>query len=550
MEPSSLLHTGKVINSRYRLVTPIGHSPRAQAYLADDIRVRKQVIVKIFEQPLSRNDSNSEDFNNGLQSLSKSSHPNLLKVVDWGLGDHPYIVTDFLAGGSLRGMLSRNAILSGAQISFIGTEVLKGISYLHERGIVHGSLKPENILFDINGDTKLAEFGLYRKSSHNTDDEEVINNLYLSPEQRNGEILSPPSDVYSFALIIKELIEKQLVLGSSINEEEAGTQNRNKETLNSLKAAIRGSFSENISDRLSASELLEKFTQISLKSENSSLLPVESGLNPDFFNQVPDQTELFDTVGKPNLKLRIKHTVLYLKARITRWVWLLLMGVLVTGMIIIINENDNEEDILSSLVPEVSGLTVEKLLEQVDGFWVLEEALTRQDGSEAGEILKTIPIEGTDLGEGEVLTYFISLGPELRTIPNGLAGLTVVEAESALLGARLQLGEVFEVSNEDITAGLVIGPSTLLDELPTGTEVDIDISSGPELRTVPNGLVGDTFELAETAIVLEGLQAQVVEVFHPNIGVGKVIGLDPESGTQIPRDAIVNILVSKGPVND
>ena len=107
-----------------------------------------------------------------------------------------------------------------------------------------------------------------------------------------------------------------------------------------------------------------------------------------------------------------------------------------------------------------------------------------------------------------------------------------------------------EVSNEDITAGLVIGPSTLLDELPTGTEVDIDISSGPELRTVPNGLVGDTFELAETAIVLDGLQAQVVEVFHPNIGVGKVIGLDPESGTQIPRDAIVNILVSKGPVND
>ena len=160
MEPSSLLHTGKVINSRYRLVTPIGHSPRAQAYLADDIRVRKQVIIKIFEQPLSRNDSNSEDFNNGLQSLSKSSHPNLLKVVDWGLGDHPYIVTDFLAGGSLRGILSRDATLSGAQISFIGTEVLKGISYLHERGIVHGSLKPENILLQYD-DLKRIPFRTY-----------------------------------------------------------------------------------------------------------------------------------------------------------------------------------------------------------------------------------------------------------------------------------------------------------------------------------------------------------------------------------------------------
>jgi serine/threonine-protein kinase len=129
----------------------------------------------------------------------------------------------------------------------------------------------------------------------------------------------------------------------------------------------------------------------------------------------------------------------------------------------------------------------------------------------------------------------------------GLTGLTLEEAESALLGSRLRLGKVSQVFDEEVANGLVIGPSTLITELPTGSEVDLNISSGPELRVVPNSLVGDIFESAETAIVLEGLQVRKLELFHPNISSGVVIGLNPEPGTPIMRDGIVEIFVSKGP---
>ena len=199
------------------------------------------------------------------------------------------------------------------------------------------------------------------------------------------------------------------------------------------------------------------------------------------------------------------------------------------------------------MVPEVAGLQTADLINQVSDFWVLEEALTREDGTQNGEILRTIPAAGMELAEGEVLTYFVSLGPELRTIPLGLTGLTIDEAESILLESSLRLGATSEVPDEKVAIGLVIGPATSVTELPTGSEVDIEISSGPELRTVPETLVGRAYESVETAIVLEGLQVKRTEVFHPTIGLGIVIRVEPVSGSQVLADGVIEIFVSKGP---
>ena len=115
MESSTHLHAGKVINSRYRLITPFGSGTLTQVYLADDIRVRKQTIVKVFDGT-SRS---GNDFQKSLQDLARTSHPNLIKILDWGTGEAPYIVTEYLAGGDLRAMLQRDSSLSVAQITLI-----------------------------------------------------------------------------------------------------------------------------------------------------------------------------------------------------------------------------------------------------------------------------------------------------------------------------------------------------------------------------------------------------------------------------------------------
>ena len=548
MESTSYLHAGKVINGRYRLISSIENGDLAQVYLADDIRVRKQTVVKVFDGTSFETDEFLEDFQNEMKNLSRSNHPNLVKILDWGFGENQYVVTEFIAGGNLRAMLQRNEMLSIAQITFIVIEILKGVSYLHEKGMVHGDLKPENIIFDINGELKITDSGFGRLYSRNYESTLASEHPYISPEQRSGEFTSPSTDVYAIAKIFTELIETKLLQEQVLLEvSKPESPHNNSNILQDLISTFAGALSKKPTERPSALELLNRVIQINQYNEKPSLLPIENGLNPRILGGIAQQPKVVYAETSPKLKAQFRSAILYLKTHLRRWSWLLVMASIVLGIALLINQNTEEEVTKTAVVPEISGLSASDLFEQVDDFWILKEALTRKDGSQAGEILETIPPVGSELAKGEELTYFLSLGPELRVIPMGLTGLTLEEAESALLGSRLRLGKTSQVFHEEIATGLVIGPSILITELPTGSEVDLNISSGPELRVVPNSLVGGIFESAETAIVLEGLQVRKLELFHPNISSGIVIRLNPESGTPIMRDGIVEIFVSKGP---
>ena len=542
MESSTYLHAGKVINNRYRLITPFGSGTLTQIYLADDIRVRKQTIVKVFDGTKLSGEDFQKNFQIRLQDLARTSHPNLIKILDWGSGESPYIVTEFLAGGDLRAMLQRDSSLSVAQITMIIMEVLEGISYLHERGKVHGSLKPENIIFNLAGDLKISDAGMRNISSLHSSEEYFAAGPYLSPELTSGEPLSPADDVYAIAAIFKELVDTKLPKNGSTGE----AQEKDSETLQQLQAAFTSARSARPSERPSASSLLKIVSDLNIRNAKPALLPVESSLNLNLFKTFDGEPEVIDTDGKPNLKDRFSKGILYLKSHLRRWLWLLVMSALVVGIALMINSGNEEEVIRLQAVPEVAGLQTADLINQFGDYWDLEEALTREDGTQNGEILRTIPAAGVELAEGEVLTYFVSLGPELRAIPLGLTGLTIDEAESILLESRLRLGKTSEAPDEKIAIGLVIGPATLVTELPTGSEVDIQISSGPELRTVPEALLGRAYETAETAIVLEGLEAKRTDVFHPTIENGTVIRLEPASGSQVSAGGVIEIFVSKG----
>ena len=543
MESPTNLHAGKVINSRYRLITPLGSGTLAQVYLADDIRVRKQTIVKVFDEPFRSGNDVQDDFQISLQDLARTSHPNLINILDWGSGEISYIVTEFLAGGDLRAMLQQDSSLSVAQITLIMMEILKGTSYLHERGKVHGGLKPENVIFSLNGDLKLSDTGIGSVSAKYFSSELFTEGPYVSPELSQGGLLSPAADVYAIAAIFKELIHTKLPESKNTGE----AQEIDSELLEELEAVFASALSAKASERPTASALLKITSEVNIKNAKPALLPVQNSLNLNFLEAFDDKPEAIAVGDKSNFKARLKRATLYLKSHLSRWLWLLVMAILIAGTAFLINSGNAEEEIRVQTVPEVAGVQASELIDQFGDYWVLEEALTREDGTRNGEILRTIPTAGKELAEGEILTYFVSLGPELRNIPLGFAGLTIDEAESMLLEARLRLGEISQVPNEKIAIGLVIGPATSSTELPTGSEVDIQISSGPELRTIPNALIGRPYESVETAIVLEGLQAKRTEVFHPTIRPGIVIRLEPTSGSELLRDGVVEIFVSQGP---
>lgn len=204
-------------------------------------------------------------------------------------------------------------------------------------------------------------------------------------------------------------------------------------------------------------------------------------------------------------------------------------------------------EITSRVIPEVTGMSVQEFNETVGDYWNLLEALDRLDGTLPGTILRTAPEAGQLLEEGGELTYFVSQGPELRPVPKNLIGIKLSDAEALLLGAELSLGQVTEELNEDYPAGVVISVSIREEQIPTGTPVDLVISLGPALRTIPPDLVGIALEDAQTQLTLEGLQYQVIEQYDESISQGSVISVSPESLTTVLRDTVVELRVSLGP---
>ncbi len=201
---------GRVLGGRYRLLSPLGSGASAQVFLADDVRLRRQVAVKVLHPALADDESFLRRFRAEAQSAASLSHPHLLAVYDWsGDGDTPFLVTEYLSGGSLRGLLDSGHALTPSQALVMGLEAARALDHAHKQGFVHRDIKPANLLFGSDGRLRVADFGLARAIAEAgwTETGAVLGTArYASPEQARGEKVDGRSDVYSLALVIVEAV--------------------------------------------------------------------------------------------------------------------------------------------------------------------------------------------------------------------------------------------------------------------------------------------------------------------------------------------------------
>ena len=205
---------GQVLSHRYRLLAPIGTGASASVYLADDVTLRRRVAVKILHDALSGDEAFLRRFRAEAQAAAALNHPHVMAVYDWGHDDVPFLVTEYLGGGSLRTMLDQGRRLSPAQTLLIGLEAARGLDYAHRRGFVHRDIKPANLLFDEEARLRIADFGLARalaEAAWTEPQGAVLGTArYASPEQARGETLDGRSDVYSLALVMIEATSGQV----------------------------------------------------------------------------------------------------------------------------------------------------------------------------------------------------------------------------------------------------------------------------------------------------------------------------------------------------
>src|SRR5271170_5074092 len=198
---------GRVLGKRYRLLSALGTGASAHVYFAEDVSLQRHVAVKVLQPGLATDEAFLKRFRAEARSVASLNHPHVLRVFDWGEDtDGPYLVLEYLGGGSLRDLLDRDTRLSLSQAARVGAQAARGLAYAHARGLVHRDVKPANLLFDDEGRVRVADFGVARALAEAAWTEPagaVIGTArYAAPEQAQGQPLDGRADVYSLALVL------------------------------------------------------------------------------------------------------------------------------------------------------------------------------------------------------------------------------------------------------------------------------------------------------------------------------------------------------------
>ena len=153
-----------VLGDRYRVVRRIGRGGMATVFLAEDLKHRRSVAIKVFDRELAAL-LGPERFVREIEIAANLQHPHILPLLDSGTaGDLLYYVMPFVEGESLRQRLQAERQLGYDEARRLATDVARALDYAHRQGIVHRDIKPENILL-ADGQAMVADFGIARAVS-------------------------------------------------------------------------------------------------------------------------------------------------------------------------------------------------------------------------------------------------------------------------------------------------------------------------------------------------------------------------------------------------
>ena len=597
--PSITDSIGRVLGDRYRLVTALGTGASAHVYLADDVSLHRRVAIKVLHPALAGDANFLKRFRAEARAVAALNHPNILQVYDWGEeGDQPFLVLEYLAGGSLRQVYDTGALLSPEQAVRVGLQAAAGLDYAHRRGLIHRDIKPANLLFDAEARLRIADFGLARalaEASWTEPDGAILGTArYSAPEQVEGWVLDGKADVYALALVLYEGVtgETPFIGDTTVATLMArvGALLPEHDSLGPLNDVLVWAAAPEPSERLDAAQLSLRLEELATTLPDPQPLPIVDAVPQDeadvvdrvmirpagrpTFGGSPDATELgvpaavgaslVDTpkpakakkvtpakVGRPSAS-----TGGPIKPRRRRWPWIaaivvVALALLAGGLALAVQAKLFTP---SHPVPVLLGKTVAQAERSVaaDKFTVHTTGHASSITVGPGLILRQQPAarsggQQATAKEGSTIGVVVSTGPPPVAIPALNSFTSCADAVAALKAAHLVgvCPPAAQQYSSTVVAGAVI-TSVPTGTAPYGSTVTIITSKGHAPVAIP--AVSGSYASAAAALSALGFVPSQVNQYSSSVPTGQIIGTTPpaSAGPQ-PFGSKVAVNISLGP---
>jgi serine/threonine-protein kinase len=550
---------GRVLAGRYRLLAPIGGGASGRVYVADDVRLRRRVAVKVLHSGLSGDAGFLRRFRSEAQLAASLHHPNVMAVYDWGEDGVPFMVLELLAGGSLRSMLDTGTRLTPAQAAHVSGQVAAALEYAHGRGLVHRDIKPANLLFDEHGIVRVADFGLARalaEASWTEPAGAVVGTArYAAPEQGTGAPLDGRADLYALGLVIVESITGSVPL---VADTALGTVGLRQDTTLDVPAAV-GALTP-VVERACAAEPADRYAsaesmRLAIEESAATMPPpgplTLTGLGAD--GEDPHPTQVVALAPEPALfdqdqpvvtaPARVPVTAARRPTRSRSAAPFLLGAVIAVALSLVAFILLLQPERGSSIpAPRFVGETYAEARAEAIRAKLLWDVERRPADDPLNTVIGQDPAPGEFVRRGSTVTFVVSRGPEPIAMP-AVAGVPVADAVAALQ-AKWAVDTVEEF-NDEVPTGTVIRSVPSNRARPDGL-VTLYVSKGPPLVAVPN-VAGRSYDQAVSRLQARRFEAARADEFSNDVRAGLVIRTEPGPGELVPRGTAVRVVVSKGP---
>lgn len=215
------LTRGTVFAERYEIIEKLGKGGMGRVYRVEDTKLNQEVALKLIKSEIAKDKKIIERFKNELKTARMIAHKNVCRMFDLGEEDGVHFITmEYVSGEDLKSFLRRSGQLAVGTAVRIAKNICEGLSEAHKFGVVHRDLKPNNIMIDREGNARIMDFGIARslEAKGITGAGVMIGTPeYMSPEQVEGKTIDQRSDIYSFGVILYEMMTGQLPFTGETN---------------------------------------------------------------------------------------------------------------------------------------------------------------------------------------------------------------------------------------------------------------------------------------------------------------------------------------------